>query len=100
MVNVSSVLAVRTGKEISDAYAAGKACVILLTGRVTSTWGSGRVCVPKVVCPGSIDTSMTSGSYNKNRPWSSSGGSTRRTTAASGPRTWRAQTADGGVRAH
>ena len=39
MVNVSSVLAVRTGKEISDAYAAGKACVILLTGRVTSTWG-------------------------------------------------------------
>ena len=39
MVNVSTVLAVRTGKEISDAYAAGKACVILLTGRVTSSRG-------------------------------------------------------------
>ena len=54
--------ALRAGKDIYDAYAASKGGVIALTRSVASTWGPKRVRA-NAICPGSIDTPMTRGSY-------------------------------------
>ena len=62
IINVSSVSALRAGKDIYDAYAASKGGVIALTRNVASTWGPKRVRA-NAICPGSIDTPMTRGSY-------------------------------------
>ena len=62
IINVSSVSALRAGKDIYDAYAASKGGVIALTRSVASTWGPKRVRA-NAICPGSIDTPMTRGSY-------------------------------------
>lgn len=62
IINVSSVSALRAGKDIYDAYAASKGGVIALTRSVASTWGPNRVRA-NAICPGSIDTPMTRGSY-------------------------------------
>ena len=62
IINVSSVSALRAGKDIFDAYAASKGGIISLTCSVASTWGPQRIRA-NVICPGSIDTPMTAGSY-------------------------------------
>ena len=62
IINVSSVSALRAGKDIYDAYAASKGGVIALTRSVASTWGPKRVRA-NAICPGSIDTPMTRASY-------------------------------------
>lgn len=62
IINVSSVSALRAGKDIYDAYAASKGGVIALTRSVASTWGPKRVRA-NAICPGSIDTPMTRDSY-------------------------------------
>ncbi len=62
IINVSSVSALRAGKDIFDAYAASKGGIISLTYSVASTWGPHKIRA-NVICPGSIDTPMTAGSY-------------------------------------
>ena len=62
IINASSISALRAGKDIYDAYAASKGGVIALTRSVASTWGPKRVRA-NAICPGSIDTPMTRGSY-------------------------------------
>lgn len=62
IINVSSISALRAGNDIYDAYAASKGGVIALTRSVASTWGPKRVRA-NAICPGSIDTPMTRGSY-------------------------------------
>ena len=62
IINVSSVSALRAGKDIFDAYAASKGGIISLTCSVASTWGPHKIRA-NVICPGSIDTPMTAGSY-------------------------------------
>ncbi|MDE0217955.1 MAG: SDR family NAD(P)-dependent oxidoreductase [Spirochaetaceae bacterium] len=62
IINVSSISALRAGKDIYDAYAASKGGVITFTRSVASTWGPKRVRA-NAICPGSIDTPMTHGSY-------------------------------------
>jgi NAD(P)-dependent dehydrogenase (short-subunit alcohol dehydrogenase family) len=62
IINVSSVSALRAGKDNFDAYAASKGAIISLTYSVASTWGPHKIRA-NVICPGSIDTPMTAGSY-------------------------------------
>ena len=62
IINVSSVSALRAGKDLFDAYAASKGGIISLTYSVASTWGPQKIRA-NVICPGSIDTPMTAGSY-------------------------------------
>jgi len=62
IINVTSISALRAGKDIFDAYAASKGGVISLSKTMASTWGPKNIRV-NVICPGSICTSMTEDSY-------------------------------------
>lgn len=64
IINVSSISALRAGKDNYDAYAASKGGIISFTLSVASTWGVKNIRA-NVICPGSIDTPMTSGSYEE-----------------------------------
>lgn len=66
IINVSSISGLRAGKDIYDAYAASKGGIISFTYSVASTWGIKGIRA-NVICPGSIETPMTSGSYED--PW-------------------------------
>lgn len=66
IINVASVSAFRAGKDNYDAYAASKGGVVAMTYTMASTWGPKGIRV-NAVCPGSIDTPMTAGSYEEPR---------------------------------
>ncbi len=64
IINVSSISALRAGKDDFDAYAASKGGIVSFTLSVASTWGAKQIRA-NVICPGSIDTPMTAGSYHE-----------------------------------
>jgi NAD(P)-dependent dehydrogenase (short-subunit alcohol dehydrogenase family) len=66
IINISSVAALRAGKDHYDAYAAAKGGVIAMTRTIASTWGTKGIRA-NVICPGAIETPMTAASYQV--PW-------------------------------
>ena len=62
IINVTSIAALRAGKDIYDAYATSKGGIISLTYTMAGTWGPKRIRV-NAICPGAIDTPMTASSY-------------------------------------
>ena len=63
IINVSSISAFRAGKDMYDAYAASKGGIVSFTISLAGTWGRKRIRA-NAICPGSIDTPMTAGSYD------------------------------------
>jgi NAD(P)-dependent dehydrogenase (short-subunit alcohol dehydrogenase family) len=66
IINVSSVSALRAGKDTFDAYAASKGGVISLTQSIAAEWGKEGIRA-NVIVPGSISTPMTAGSYESEK---------------------------------
>jgi NAD(P)-dependent dehydrogenase (short-subunit alcohol dehydrogenase family) len=62
IINVSSISALRAGKDTYDAYAASKGGIISLTQSIAAHWGKKGIRA-NVILPGSIATPMTLGSY-------------------------------------
>jgi NAD(P)-dependent dehydrogenase (short-subunit alcohol dehydrogenase family) len=62
IINVSSISALRAGKDTFDAYAASKGGIISLTQSIAAHWGKKGIRA-NVILPGSIATPMTLGSY-------------------------------------